>query len=336
MLSGRMTEKISIVVLNYNGAHLLPDCLESLLVQDYPNFEILVVDNASIDKSQEITKQYKDVRWVELKINEGIGPGYNAGVRAAGGKKIFVANNDMRFEPNCVSELARAFADNIFSTDPLQKDWDGRKIIHGAQKFIFRLNWTFGVPFLYPFQDDTSRQKVNVSWACAGAMMMDRAKFEKLGGFDPTFFTYYEDLDICWRAWMHGWRTVFVPTACLYHKVGETDDTKLRQNNPELMRKNPPSVNLRRQMSQCKNAERFILKTMPLPLVLAAYAVGFARFCGNLLTGRFVSGWLRLRAFLNNLMQWTEILRERKALHKSAVTSSWELLFRLASKPEDR
>src|SRR3972149_7877944 len=170
------TPHVSVVILNYNGAHLLQDCLESLLDQDFADLEILVVDNASIDNSKEVAARYAGVRWVQLPYNGGLGPGYNAGAKAANGDRLFFVNNDTRFEPDCVRRLVESFnAESILAVDPLQMDWEGKRVIHGAQRF--RFGWRhlkFGVPFLDPYQDIEETRETEVPWGCAGALMFDR------------------------------------------------------------------------------------------------------------------------------------------------------------------
>ena len=321
---------VSVVVLNYNGAHLLRDCLESLLAQDYPEIEILVVDNGSVDDSRKLVGGYKDVRWVGLLRNEGLGPGYNAGAREAKGERLFFVNNDTRFAPDCVSQLVNAFRhDDILAADPLQMNWEGQRVIHGAQRF--RLGWSylsFGVPFLYPYQDLEEEKETEVPWGCAGALMFDRVKFDALGGFDSTFFTYYEDVDICWRGWLRGWRTIFVPASRVFHKVGETEDAKLREHNPSLANAGAPLVNSRRRLSHCKNAQRFIMKTMPWRMVAATLVVDATKALGNLLAGRPGASLLRAKATALNLKELPEILGLRRTVFRESVTTSDALMAR--------
>src|SRR6185312_10146535 len=87
---------VSVVIANYNGAHLLADCLESLAGQDQNAIEILVVDNASIDDSATQAARY-DCRFIPLDSNRGLGAAYNSGARVARGDYLFFVNNDMRF-----------------------------------------------------------------------------------------------------------------------------------------------------------------------------------------------------------------------------------------------
>ena len=322
-----MKPKVSIVVLNYNGAHLLPACLDSLVQQNYPDFEILVVDSASIDNSREIVQKYQRVQWVGLLSNGGLGPGYNAGAEKAAGEKIFFVNNDMRFDPDCVARLTDAFGEDTLATDPLQFDWEGKDVVHGAQKFYHRWHLgAYGVPFLVPFQDRECGKSIEVLWGCAGAIMIDREKFKMLGGFDPTFFLDYEDLDFCWRGALRGWKTIFVPEARLFHKIGESEDGKLRMNNSQVCSENPAPINARRQLSQCKNPGRFILKTMPWKTICLCFFVEILRIFLGFISGQFLSAYLRLKALALNISEIPSILQERQHIFQDAKVTSSELL----------
>lgn len=269
-----------------------------------------MVDNASTDASRSVVDRYPRVRWVGLPTNEGLGPGYNTGAGAAQGEKLFFVNNDTSFEPDCVRRLVEAFRNNeILAADPLQTDWEGKQIIHGAQRFRWGWRyWNRPVPFMEPYQDLEVDRETEVPWGCAGAILFNRLKFEALEGFDSTFFLDYEDLDLCWRGWLRGWKTVFVPTARLRHRVGPTF--------------------ARRRLSQYKNAQRFVLKTMPWRIALAVCLIEVGKALGGLVLGRFSSGSLRVRAALRNILELPEIFRLRRKAFQEASSSSIALLRR--------
>lgn len=306
---------VSAVILNYNGAPLLPDCLESLLGQDYPSLEILVVDNASTDDSRAVVGRYPGIRWLALTENRGLGPGYNAGAACSKGEYLFFTNNDTAFNPDCVRQLVEAFCEDVFATDPLQMDWRDEQVLHGAQRF--RFGWRYGlrpVPGMDPYQILDVIIPTEIPWAGAGAMLVDRKKFEALGGFDPTFFLDYEDLDICWRAGLRGWKSLFVPSARLRHRVGGSG--------------NVPGVNARRALSQIKNVQRLIWKMMPWPLVVASIFGTFLRAGGAAVCGRFRQSGLRIKTLFLNLRELPEILAQRRRLLRAARTTSGCLLKR--------
>jgi len=322
---------VSVIVLNYNGASFLPDCLGSLLDQDWSPLEVLVVDNASTDISEQVTADFP-VRFIRLPTNDGLGPGYNEGAREAKGDLLFFINNDMRFDRACVGELARVFlrASDILATDPMQYSWKGDHVIHGVQKI--RRDWChvgFAIPFVRSHCLGMSDRSVEVPWGCAGAMMFDRAKFEAMGGFDSTFFLDYEDVDICWRGWLRSWRTVFVPTAEVYHHAGAART---------YAEKVDPKFRERYLLSQVHNAQRFVLKTMNAGTITSMFLITAGKICAHFLVGRPHLATLIAKATWTNLRNRSEIRAARRAVLDGANVNSHVLLrrFLLDGKRENR
>src|ERR1700674_5304857 len=95
---------VSAIVLNFNGARYLPDCLSSLISQTYSNLEVLVADNGSTDDSKIVAAAF-DVGWVQLERNFGLAHANNLAVSHAKGSLLFFVNNDMRFDPSYVEAL---------------------------------------------------------------------------------------------------------------------------------------------------------------------------------------------------------------------------------------
>jgi len=323
---------VSAIVCNYNGAHLLPDCLSTLKKQDYPNLEILVIDNGSFDESREVTENF-EVPFIYSGGNFGLAFAYNRGAEIAKGEYLFFLNNDLRFEVDCVSQLISAMQgkEDLFCADPLQYNWEGTEVIHYREvlRRIEHLKQIFSAillpkPFLI-LKWDPCDEIVDIPFACAGSMMVERRKFEVLQGFDTTFFLDYEDVDICWRAWQRGWRTIYVPQAQLYHNVGSTSPKKLKQQRPEIAKK-LSFLPRRRLIGSQKNHQRFILKTQK--------PTAIARFIFIRLLSIFLYPLVRqperslaiLKAFWLNLKELPEIMQERKRIQRISVMHSQQLI----------
>lgn len=104
-----MEKLISVIVLNWNGANYLSDCLDSVVAQDYSPVEIIVVDNASADRSLELVRsKYRQVKLIENENNVGFSAGNNVGIREARGEYIVILNNDAELDSKCLSEMKRA------------------------------------------------------------------------------------------------------------------------------------------------------------------------------------------------------------------------------------
>ncbi|HEV3375341.1 MAG TPA: glycosyltransferase family 2 protein, partial [Candidatus Acidoferrum sp.] len=206
--------------------HHLRVCLPSLRSQSFKLLEIIVVDNGSSDDSAEAARELK-VRWLGLDENIGRAPALNQGAAIAAGDFLLFVNNDMRFDREFVAALVEPLLkdDEIFSTDGMQYNWEGTVPGHLAARLTrVRSNGqSFAelVPGLYFFQEP-SAAATPVFMGSAASMMVRRTHFENLRGFDDRLPLGYEDVELCWRAWIRGWKTVFIPNAICWHRVGSS------------------------------------------------------------------------------------------------------------------
>jgi GT2 family glycosyltransferase len=220
-----MTERprVSVIIVNWNGAGHLRGCLPSLTSQSFKSLEIIVVDNRSSDDSAEVAKSF-GVRWLLLETNLGLAPALNRGAAIAAGDLLLFVNNDMRFDPEFVAALVEPLErdESVFAADGMQYNWDGTIREHLAARLTFQSSHgscTELVPGLHFYQQEKT-VKSPVFMASAACMMVRKALFEKIGGFDDRLPLGYEDVEICWRAWVHRRKTVFVPNAVSWHRVG--------------------------------------------------------------------------------------------------------------------
>ena len=217
---------VSVIIVNWNGAEHLRVCLPSLASQSFKSLEIIVVDNRSSDDSVDVARSL-GVRWLPLETNLGLGPALNRGAAIASGNLLLFVNNDMRFDPGFVGALVEPLVEDqeIFATDGMQLNWDGTVRGHLAARLTNirprRASSTELVPGLYFYQQENAG-KSPVFMASAACMMVRRTLFEKLGGFDDRLPFGYEDVELCWRAWADGWKTLYVPSAICWHRVGSS------------------------------------------------------------------------------------------------------------------
>ena len=221
------TPMVSALVINWNGARDLERGLPSLVAQSHRPLEIVVMDNASSDDSEAVVRRFPEVRWVGLGGNLGLAPAMNRGAALAAGQLLLFLNNDMRFDGDFVARLARELvgAPDVFCADGLQYDWEGRERVHTATFLGDDAGASLAikiVPGLYTHQRERAAP-TDVFMASAANMMVKREMFESLGGFDERILFGYEDLDLCWRAQLRGWRTVYVPEAVCWHDVSKTN-----------------------------------------------------------------------------------------------------------------
>ena len=212
--------KISIVIPNYNGEKYLDECMDALTCQTMMDFDVIVVDNGSEDESVSVCKRYDNMlslRIISLDSNYGFARAVNEGIKASDAEYIILLNNDTRVGKHFVEKLYQAIEedDKIFSVQALMLQYNDRTLVDSAGDLFCALGWAFSVG-----KDDKvsrHRKKKEIFSACAGAAIYRKAVFEEIGYFDEEFFAYIEDVDIGYRARLHGYYNVLEPRARVLH-----------------------------------------------------------------------------------------------------------------------
>ena len=213
--------KISVVVVNFNGKRFLDDCLNSLYVQTYKDYEVIVVDNASRDGSVEhIRSCFPWARIVENKVNLGSTGGNNSGIREAEGEFIVTLNNDTRLEKDFLERLAGPMSDPGIGMCGSKMVYPNGKI-NSTGLCLSRsgASWDRGAS-----EEDLGQydRQEEIFGACAGAALYSRKMLDEIGLFDEDFFIFMEDIDLTLRARCAGWRCIYVPGAVAHHLHGAT------------------------------------------------------------------------------------------------------------------
>lgn len=215
---------VSVVIPNWNGAHFLPGCLDSLRRQDYAPLEILVADNASSDGSRDLlAAQYTDVRLVALPENRGFTGACNAGMTAARGEIVVLLNNDTEADPGWVSAIVDTFARHPEAGLVASKMllFDRRDHFHTAGD-LFRVDGRLFNRGVWERDEGQYDQEEYVFSACGGSAAYRRAMLDEIGLLDDDFFFSCEDMDLAWRAQLAGYRCVYQPAAVVYHRLAAT------------------------------------------------------------------------------------------------------------------
>jgi len=223
-----MDKKVISVILNTNRRQDTLAALESLQQNEYPNHEIIVLDNASSDGSVEaIRSAYPLVQIIEIKQNLGYAGNNNVGIRAAlqaGAEWVLVLNEDTILAPDCLSQLVRAGEqdERVGIVGPMVYHFDHPEIIQSAGGFMSAVwdSWHAG-------QNETDTGQFPaprlVDWISGCAIMVRRAVIEEVGMLDERFFYYFEETEWCMRARRRGWKVLHVPLAKLWHKGVQLD-----------------------------------------------------------------------------------------------------------------
>jgi len=218
---------VSIVIPNFNGRTVLPDCLDSLEKQTYRSFETIVVDNGSSDPSVPYLQNRPDVRLLALARNLGFAGGCNTGIRESRGRFIALLNNDAQAAPDWLERLLAAAEDHpaadSFASLILRRN-EG-EIIDSAGDVYTIAGSAKKRGERQPRSSISSRRRtVFGASACAG--FYRRRYFDIAGYLDEHFFCYFEDVDLCFRAVLYGLTCIFVPDAVVYHRVSATRGEK--------------------------------------------------------------------------------------------------------------
>ncbi len=215
----------SVIIVNYNGRHLIGDCLDSLKGQSLSDFEIILIDNASRDGSVEFVKRhYPEVQLIECEENRGFGGGLNLGIEVSSGELIAVLNNDTVVDRNWLSSL-RAAADGASADTGMYAskilNYEDPDIIDNTGLALYPDGVGRGrLRLQKDTQEDLLPKEVLCPSGCAG--VYSREMLSEIGVFDEDLFLYLEDLDIGLRGRLAGWRCLYVPAAVVYHRYSAT------------------------------------------------------------------------------------------------------------------
>ena len=222
---------VSVLVLNYNGKEYLKECFDSLLQGTYAAVEILLIDNNSTDDSIQFTREnYKQVKIVQTHANNGYSRAYNIAFKHASGKYYVLLNNDIQVHPDWLHPLVTA-AENDNSIGALQP-----KILSLIDKGYFEYAGAsggfidkYGYPFLrgrifYTTEKDTGQydDEVEVFWTSGAAMFIKAEALKKSDALDEDFVHHMEEIDLCWRLNLVGYKLKVIPAAVIYHYAGAT------------------------------------------------------------------------------------------------------------------
>ena len=210
-------KKVYAVIVSWNGASWIQGALESLQQSRYP-VRSLVVDNASSDETVEtITSCYPDVELLEMGSNIGFGRANNKGMSYAlskGADYVLLLNQDAKVEPSMIGQLVDIMEKHptFGIVSPLHLDYDGKRIDSG---FLSYLNNNVGLVSDTYF--GRLKELYEIPFMPAAIWLLSRGLLQQVGGFDPLFFMYGEDYDLCNGARFHGFKIGLVPTALGYH-----------------------------------------------------------------------------------------------------------------------
>lgn len=321
-----MTDSVAVIIVNWNGLEHLLISLPDLHKQTYKSLTVYVVDNASSDQSvATVREQFPWVKVIVLKQNQGFAGGNNVGIEQAladGHDYIMLLNNDTTFGTSVIGDLVEYMKSHpkVGIAQPKLLLMDHRDTLDSCGSYLSKAGFLLHVGV--EEKDGPKYSKAMPMFTIKGAaMMIRRAVLDQVGAFDDDFFAYFEETDLCWRAWLAGWQVYYAPVTTVYHKMGGS-----------TAKIGSPTINFHsnknRLMSLTKNLAWYnAIWMVPLHVLLV---IGFSFFYFAALRGK--SGLSIYKGIGWNITHFAAIMKKRRAIQKSRVMSDKEL-FAFAVKP---
>lgn len=316
--------RVSVVIPNWNGAHLLPACLDSLRRQTFRDFLVAVVDNGSTDGSRELLRtHYPEAAVIALPENVGFAAGVNAGIRGTRGEYVVLLNNDTEVAEDWLEQLVGAM-----DGQP-QYGFGASKLLDYRQRDVIdRVADTFA-PFGLPLRigggardDGRFDAPFETFGACAAAAIYRRAVLDEVGLLAEDYFAYVEDVDLSMRAQLAGFRCLAVTGARVYHMGSASSGGQASSFSVRLT---------------VRNLWCSMVRCLPLPLLATtaaqAAAVQAGAVLAALLLGRGPIGRAQLGAYFRGLgdaaRALPSALRQRRSIPRRIGTRAFRRQVRL-------
>lgn len=246
--------EVSVIIPNYNGIEYIENCLRSLKKQEnLSDMEIIVVDNGSADGSNDlIRRKFPEISCIQLRENFGFCKAVNVGIKAAKAPYVILLNNDTQVHEDFVKELLEGIKryPKAFSCASLMLNYNNRAIVDDAGDYYSALGWAYSRGKGKKSNQYQKEGKIFAS--CGGAAIYRKEIFEQIGYFDEVHFAYLEDIDIGYRARIHGYENYYIPSAKVYHVGSGTSGSRYNQfkvkyssrNNIYMIHKNMPTLQI--------------------------------------------------------------------------------------------
>jgi len=308
---------VSVVVLNFNGLRYLErglkECLDSVLETDYPNLEVIFVDNGSSDGSPDFVRQNFKESEIKVIINKHniIAEGYNRGIKASRGKYIALLSNDMIFEPDWLRQITK-----LMEREPQIGIAGGKRMLYGTSDIIDGIGnnlclcgRTSGVGKFEIDRGQYNTVRDDLDYI-GGAVVVARKVLHEIGLFDPDYIIFFEDVELCFRIRKQGYKVVYVPDAVLWHKRFQT----IQGIDP---------VGHHMEYMSYRSRIRFVIIHFVIIRILSTLVIDLA----SLMLSNPVSKRLFLKAYWWNLKNIGTTLKRRKQYGPSPSRCKFPIIY---------
>jgi len=301
--------KTAVVVLNWNGRHLLERFLPDLVRYTPQEVEIVVADNASTDDSLPfLASHFPDIRVISLSENYGYAGGYNRALKDVDADLYVLLNSDISVTENWLDPCIRKLQESpgMAACQPkirsLEKP-DHFEYAGASGGFLDYLGFPFCRGRIFDHVEKDTGQyddETDVFWASGAALFIKSAMFREAGGFEESFFAHMEEIDLCWRLQNKGYRIGVCPGSVVYHLGGAS----------------LPASSPRKTFLNFRNSLWMLARNLPArnfyPWLLMRLMLDEAALARFLLQGRFGSFFAVIRAQLAMWMKLPELRRKSR------------------------
>jgi len=304
----------SVIIVSWNALNHLQTFLPSVAGTDYPEFEILLADNASTDGSAEwVREHYPAVRIVSLDKNYGYCGGNNRAAQHANGDVLVFLNNDVKVEPDWLNHLADCLDSNpqVAAYQPKMLSYrepDRFEYAGAAGGYLDKYGYPFCRGRIFDTLEEDRGQydrEADLMWASGAALAIWKEPFKMIGGFDEDFEFHMEEIDLCWQLWNRGYRVSFCPESVVYHLGGGS----LSMDSP------------RKVYYNYRNNLIMLLKNYATPSLWLRLPVRLALDVASALQMLFTGQWKNftavIKAHLRFILAIPKTLKKRKLLQQN-------------------
>jgi len=223
--------KVAIVILNWNGQHYLEKFLPSVFATTYRNYEIIVSDNASTDGSVSLLQQkFPRVKLIRLDQNYGFAKGYNLTLEQVHADYFALINSDVEVQPGWLTPIINLLEEDRLNAacQPKLLSYNNRNVFEyagGAGGWLDSFGYPFARGRIFDVSEEDKGQydkTERVFWVTGAAMVVRAEVFREMKGFDSYFFAHQEEIDLCWRMQLAGYKVFANPSSVVYHVGGGT------------------------------------------------------------------------------------------------------------------
>ncbi|MBI5123542.1 glycosyltransferase family 2 protein [Candidatus Roizmanbacteria bacterium] len=296
---------VSIIILTYsNQWNNVKKCLQSFKQVKFISYEIILVDNASIDDTvANVKKYYPKVVLIENKKNMGFCEGNNIGLRKSNGEFILFLNNDTEVTPTILEPLVEILQkdSSVGVVQPKMRQLIEKDKLDACASFLTNSGFLYHYGYSQKENNKKYNQKLFMYSAKGACFLTRKSLIKKIGLFDPDYFAYFEETDFCHRVWLSGFTVVYEPRSEMFHLGG--GDKK--NDHPARLQVDSYKNRIQTYLKNLGTVE--LIKIIPLHILSCLAAAIIYLFIGKIAISKGI-----LKAIWWNISNFANISKKRK------------------------